>query len=188
MPTALHETSYSYAEYLRLEEFSNVKLEFLGGQIYAMSGGTPEHAALAMSIGFSLIRQLRGGPCHVYSSDLRVRTPSGLSTYPDVSVICGPIERDKDDSSTLMNPIILVEVLSPGTEKWDRGAKFEHYKSLPSLQQCVLVSQRERLVEIRSRGEGGQWTSATFREGDVAELVINARLDVNEVYGIAGLP
>ena len=187
MPTALHKTSYSYAEYLSLENFSNVKHEFLDGQMYAMSGGTTEHGALMAAATYMLIEQLRGGPCRVYSSEVRVRTPSGLSTYPDVSVICGPIARDPADATTMTNPSLIVEVLSRSTEAYDKGEKFEHYKTFPSLRQYVLISQRDRSVEVRTREESG-WASAVFGDGQVAELVIGARLNVRELYEIAAEP
>src|SRR5882724_10074423 len=98
MPAPLHKINYAYAEYVALEASSNVKHEFLGGQIYGMAGGTPEHAALAAAVIGLLFGQLRGGRCRVYDADLRVRTLSGLTTYPDVTVICGPSERDETDS------------------------------------------------------------------------------------------
>ena len=101
-----------------LEETSNVKHEYFGGEIYAMAGGTPEHAALAAACSAALLEQLRGGPCRVYSSDLRVRVLStGLAAYPDVTVVCGATERDPESSSTVTNPRLVVEVLSDGTKE-----------------------------------------------------------------------
>src|SRR3954470_15470270 len=97
-------SAHTYAEYLALEASSNVKHEFLAGQIYAMAGGTPEHAALAAAASGLLFAQLRGRGCRVYDSDLRVRTRSGLATYPDVTVICGPTERDDVDAQAVTNP------------------------------------------------------------------------------------
>ena len=187
MAAPLHKIHYSYAEYLALEESSNVKHEFLDGQIYAMAGGTPEHAALAAAVIGLLFPQLRGGNCRAYDADLRVRTPSGLSTYPDVTVICGPSERHETDAQAVTNPTFIIEVLSRSTEEYDTGDKFTHYKTLPSLRQYVLVSHRERSVEVWTR-DGDVWRSVIAREGAVAELSIGARLDVRELYAAAAEP
>jgi Uma2 family endonuclease len=188
MPVPLHKIHYTYAEYLALEASSNVKHEFLGGQIYAMAGGTPEHAALAAAAIGLLFAQLRGGRCRAYDADLRVRTPSGLATYPDVTVICGPSERDEADPQSVTNPTLIIEVLSRSTEEYDAGDKFEHYKTLPSLRQYVLVSHRERSVEVWTRDEEAGWQLATVGEGEIAGLSIDARLDVHELYEAAAEP
>jgi Uma2 family endonuclease len=187
MTTPLHEIHYTYADYLALEGSSNVKHEFLGGQIYAMAGGTPEHAALAASVIGLLFAQLRAGGCRAYDADLRVRTRSGLATYPDVTVVCGPSERDESDPQAVTNPSLIVEVLSRSTEEYDAGDKFEHYKSLPSLKQYVLVSHRERSIEVWTLHDSA-WRRAVVREGEIAHLAIGARLDVHELYESAGEP
>jgi Uma2 family endonuclease len=187
MPARLHKLNYTYAEYLGFEASSNVRHEFLDGQIYAMAGGTPEHAALAAAVITLLGPQLRGGECRPYNSDLRVRTPSGLTTYPDVTVICGARQIDTVDSLAITNPILIVEVMSRSTEEYDSGDKFEHYESCASLREYVLVSHRERSVEVRSRGEEG-WRTTVGREGEVAELAVGARLDVRELYEAAAEP
>src|SRR5207248_6960775 len=130
---------------------------------------------------------LRGG-CRAYDADLRVRTVSGLATYPDVTVFCGPTERDAADTQAVTNPALIIEVLSRSTEEYDTGDKFEHYKTLQSLQQYVLVSHRERSLEIWTRGEDGAWRRAVLREGEIAHLSTGARLDVHELYEAAGEP
>ena len=187
MPSLLHKLNYTYAEYLGFEASSNVKHEFLDGQIYAMAGGTPEHAALAAAVITLLGPQLRGGNCRPYNSDLRVRTPTGLTTYPDVTVICGTRAIDDVDPLAITNPTLIVEVLSRSTEEYDSGDKFEHYKTFPSLREYVLVSHRERSVEVRSREEGG-WQTSVVREGAITDLSIGARLDVRELYDAAAEP
>lgn len=187
MPALLHKLNYEYSEYLGFEASSNVKHEFLDGQIYAMAGGTPEHAALAAAVVTLLGPQLRSGECRPYNSDLRVRTPTGLTTYPDVTVICGPRQIDGVDSLAITNPTLIVEVLSRSTEEYDSGDKFEHYKSFPSLREYVLVSHRERSVEIRRREEDG-WRTTVVAEGGVVELSVGARLDVRELYDAAAEP
>jgi len=181
MTAPLHEIHHTYAEYLALEASSNVKHEFLGGQIYAMAGGTPEHAALAAAVIGLLFPQLRGRGCRTYDADLRVRTRSGLATYPDVTVICGPTERDETDPQAVTNPALIVEVLSRSTEEYDAGDKFEHYKTLPSLRQYVLVSHREPSLDVWTLGDSG-WRRVILRAGEIAELSIGARLDVRELY------
>jgi Uma2 family endonuclease len=189
MAAPAHTIRYTYAEYLALEASSNVKHEFLDGQIYAMAGGTPERAALAAAVIGVLFPQLHRRRCRAYDADLRVRTPTGLATYPDVTVICGPSERDPGDEQAVTNPTLIVEVLSRSTEEYDRGDKFEHYKSLSSLRQYVLVSHRERRVEVWSRGTDGGWTSAAAREADEAILAsIDARIDVQQLYEAAAEP
>src|SRR3954453_6572610 len=148
MTAPVHEIHHTYADYLALEASSNVKHEYLGGQIYAMAGGTPEHAALAAAVIGLLFSQLRGTSCRAYDSDLRVRTPSGLATYPDVAVVCGTTERDAADPQAVTNPVLLIEVQSRTTEEYDAGDKFEHYKSLGSLKQYVLVGHRDHALTV----------------------------------------
>ncbi len=188
MPAPAHHVRYSREEYLALEEASNVRHEFLDGQIYGMPGGTPEHAALATALGGIIFGQVRGGPCRSYASDLRVRVAeTGLVTYPDLTVVCGPIERDTQDSNAVANPTLLVEVLSPSTEGSDRGDKFEHYKRLASLEQYVLLAPAERRVEIWTRGDEG-WSSAMILEGAVVLESINVTTTVAEIYDAAAPP
>lgn len=175
--------AHTYANYLAHEAASNVKHEYLDGEIYAMAGGTPEHASLAMVIGSSLVRQLEGKGCRVFSSDLRIRVmETGLATYPDVSVVCGALQRDPESQETVLNPTLLVEVLSDGTERYDRGEKFEHYKRIPTFQEYVLVSQNEPGIEVWRR-RGDSWTRQGAQAGDRVTLQsIGCELDVDEIY------
>src|SRR5881227_3318958 len=109
MPALVHKLNYTYAEYLGFEASSNVKHEFLDGEIYAMAGGTPRHAALTLALAAALLNFLRGGPCRAFSSDLRIRVmPSGFAGYPDVTVVCGPLERDPESEATVTNPRLIV--------------------------------------------------------------------------------
>ena len=185
-----HRIRYSHADYLALEASSNVKHEFLDGQIYGMAGGTPEHAALAGAVVGLLFAQLQRGRCRVHDSDLRVRVlATGLATYPDVTVVCGPLERDPEDHNAVTNPTLIVEVLSRSTEEYDRGDKFEHYKQMPSLREYVLISHREREIEVWTRDGTGHWLKATAREGERAVLAsVDAALDVRELYEAAAEP
>ncbi|MEE8409014.1 MAG: Uma2 family endonuclease [Myxococcota bacterium] len=179
-----HQSHYTIDEYLRLEKFANVKHEYFAGQIFAMAGGTPEHGAMAMRIAISLGAQLAGRPCNVYPSDVRIRiVATGLDTYPDVSVVCGAEARDTEDNNALTNPIVIVEVLSPSTEAYDRGDKLEHYKQITSLRDVVLVSHEQRRVDVWRREEMGGWTTATARAGETLTLrSIDCTLDVDTIY------
>lgn len=181
---------YGFDEYLAVEEISTVKHEFLDGHIYAMAGGTPEHAALAASVIGHLFGQLQGGSCRVYDSDLRVRVlATGTATYPDVTVVCGPRETDPEDANTVVNPTVLVEVLSPRTQAYDRGEKFEHYRQMGSLREYVLVSPEEPRIEVRRRAADGSWQDLVARAGETAVLdSIGAALDVDAVYCAASDP
>lgn len=185
-----HAVNYTFRDYLVHEEASNTKHEYLDGQIYAMAGGTPEHSALIASVATHLSNQVRGGPCRVHISDLRVRVlETGLATYPDVAVLCGAWARDPDDERTILNPSVLVEVLSPSTEAYDRGEKLEHYRRIPSLRACLLVAVDRREIEIWTREESEPWKRALVLSGQVVEVsAIAARLDVDAVYDDAKEP
>lgn len=181
--------SFSFREYLELEEASNTKHEYAGGEIYAMAGGTPAHAALSMAVGASLVAKLRGGPCRVYSSDLRVRVmETGLATYPDVTVICGPLAHDPESNATVTNPTVLVEILSPSTADYDRGEKLDHYRQLPSLRACLFVDPDRRSVLVVRRA-GDHWATDAYGPGDAIALdFLGTALDIDALYEDAGLP
>jgi len=178
--------SHSFADYLQTEDVSGVRHEFYEGEIYAMAGGTPEHAAMAAAVTTALGRQLEGTSCRVYRSDLRVRVlATGLATYPDVTVICGPSVRDPESATHVTNPKLVVEVLSPGTEEYDRNEKLEHYKQVPSLSALVLVDHRSELIELWTR-TGDAWSCARFGAGEQVALdAIQCTLAVDAVYAAA---
>jgi Uma2 family endonuclease len=175
---------YTYEEYRRFEELANAKHEYLDGQILAMAGGTPEHAGLAAAVIEHLGRQLAAADCHTYTSDLRVRVAAtGLATYPDVTVVCGDVERDPEDENGIVNPTLLIEVTSTSTEHYDRGEKAAHYRRIPSLREYVLVSHRERRIERWWRIEGDEWRAESAGRG--GRLVLAAGgvgLEVDAVY------
>lgn len=175
----------SYAEYLALEERSVTRHEWLEGVIYDMAGGTPDHVGLMGAIAGELRVQLRGKRCRVFPADLKIRVlATGLATYPDASVVCGRLELDPGDKNAATNPVLLVEVLSDSSEAYDRGEKFAHYRRIPSLQEYVLVSQREPLIEVFRKNEAGKWVLAEEAgKGEVAPLAsIGCSLSVDEVY------
>jgi len=173
----------TYAEYLAQEAASQSKHEFLRGDVWAMSGGTPEHSRLAVNAGALLRAALQKRPCVVYNSDLRIRIQStDRSTYPDLSVVCGKDEHASDDPDAITNPIVIVEVLSPSTERSDRGEKFAHYQRLVSLQEYVLVAQDAPRVEVFRR-QGSSWLLTIFEAGTSLTLTsIGASFSVDELY------
>lgn len=161
----------SYAAYLEAEAASEHKHEYLRGEVFAMAGGTPEHTAIAAAVITELSVALRGRPCRVFGSDLRIRVEdTDLSTYPDVTVVCDSLERSSIDPHAVTNPILLVEVLSDSTEAYDRGEKFLHYRRLASLREYLLVSQRKPLIESYVRTERGTWELREASEGEVLTL------------------
>jgi Uma2 family endonuclease len=176
---------FSFRDYVQLEAVSTVKHEFLDGHVWAMAGAGPEHAAIAGNVIALLSEALRGRPCRVYTSDLRIRVAAtGLGTYPDVSVICERLELDPEDPSghTALNPKLLVEVLSPSTAAYDRGEKLSHYQRLASLEELVLVAHEERRIE-HWRREGDVWTVEVTRgEGAVRLASVGFALPLSEVY------
>lgn len=173
----------TYAQYLELERGSLEKHEYLRGQVWAMAGGTPSHAQIAANVTAALSAALKGRPCGAFSSDLRVRVvETDRSTYPDVTVVCGKRQLAPDDENAVVNPTLIVEVLSDSTEASDRGEKFAHLQRLPSLKEYVLVSQREQRVEVFRRGEGATWTLLPFTSGRVDLKSVDAFLELAEVY------
>ena len=175
---------YSIREYVRLEEYSNVRHEFVDGQIYAMAGGTPEHGLYAANVIGLLVAELQGKPCRVQTSDVRIRVVvTGLDTYPDVSVVCSHAEHDTEDQDAITNPIVLVEVLSPSTEEYDRGEKLEHYKQIASLQEVLFVAHDGCRLERVRREATGEWSSTRAESGGSVRLeAIGCDLPVDLVY------
>lgn len=148
---------YTPEEYLALERAAEYKSEYLAGEIFAMSGASEAHNIIAGNIFREIGNQFRGRPCRGYINDMRVRVaPSGLYTYPDVVAVCGPREFADAQRDTLLNPSLLVEVLSPSTEAYDRGKKFAHYQQVASLREYLLVAQDEVRVEHYVR-QGEDW-------------------------------
>jgi len=180
--------SCSRDEYLRLDERSDGKHEFFNGEVFAMTGGTFDHAAIGLNVATTLAASLRDGPCRPMNSDMRVHTPSGLDTYPDVSVFCGEAELT-DQQKTLLNPVVIVEVLSPSTRSYDRGDKFALYRSISSLRDYLLVDSEQVLVEHFRRLDSGEWLLHEFHAADetVALVSVGVILVLREIYAGTGL-
>jgi Uma2 family endonuclease len=168
-------------EYLEIERNAEFKSEYYQGEMFAMSGGVSAHSLIALDVAFLLKAQVRSQGCFVYNSDMRVRvSQTGLYTYPDVTVVCG--ERKFLDSrlDTLLNPSVIVEILSPSTEAYDRGRKFENYQTLESLGAYLLIASDRMRVDLFTRQPSGQWLlTAAERHEETIELVfIGSRLTV----------
>lgn len=174
---------YSYDEYLAYERDSGMKHEYDGGEIIAMAGESRRHNALASRVSAALENARKPG-CIAFQSDQRVRIlATGKATYPDASVVCGPIEGDPAEpaGATITNPMVIVEVLSPSTEQDDRGDKWQHYQLMPSLQEYVLVSQSHARVERYRRLATGGWEYHDATDGAV-HLLCGAVLDLARLY------
>lgn len=184
---------FTVSEYLRLETSAKERHEYRDGRIVAMAGGSPNHSLIIANIIGELRNQLKGKPCRVYDSNLRVRIPrTPLYTYPDVSVICGETQFDPHDEgqTTATNPRVLVEVTSESSEADDRGDKFRRYLTLESLEEYVLVSQRQALVETFLRQRDGTWRFATFSGVEKSARLdsIEAIIALSEVYAGVQFP
>lgn len=178
---------YTYEEYLAYERDSGLKHEYEAGEIVAMAGGSRRHNALASRISAALESARRSG-CVAFQSDQKVRVlATGKATYPDASMVCGPIEGDPADplGYTITNPILIVEVLSSSTEEEDRGNKWQHYQLIPSLAEYVLVSQTHPRVECYRRLSAGAWEYRDITEGTV-QLLSGAEINLALLY--ADLP
>jgi len=175
---------FTFAEYVRLEHDSALKHEFWQGEVYAMAGGTPEHAALAGRLATVLGLAVRAGPCDVFTSDLRVRVAAtGLTTYPDLTVVCQPWQRDPEDRNTVVNPRLVVEVLSDSTAAYDRGEKLSQYQLIPSLSEVLLVAHDAPRLELWRRGKSDRWEPLIATAGDRLELAsVPAVIEITPLY------
>ncbi len=177
----------SYEDYLALERSSDKRYAWLDGQVYALTGGTLAHAELSAAVAAELRNLALACGCRVFSADAKVRVlATGLATYPDASVVCGPVVCDPADANAMTNPVVLVEVLSDSTEAYDRGDKADHYRRIPSLRDYLLVSQHTARIEIHSR-EGDHWTLRVAEAGGALPLTaLDGALEVDRVYqGVA---
>jgi Uma2 family endonuclease len=172
------------AEYLEFERQSELKHEFLGGEIFAMTGASRAHNLISVSTSVTLYNQLRSRDCEVYPGDMRVKIQAtGLYTYPDISVICGSPELNDDRLDTLLNPTVIIEVLSPSTERYDRGRKFQHYRELKSLQEYVLIAQDSPRIERYLRQDDGwQFTDVKGLDSQLELTSIGCTLKLTDVY------
>ncbi len=173
------------AEYLKIERAAEFRHEYFNGEMFAIAGGSPQHSLIKINVGGEFRSQLKGRPCTTFDSDLRIRvSPSGLSTYPDVSVVCDELEFDDDERDTVLNPTLLVEVLSATSEAYDRGQKFSHFRQIASLREYVLISQQSATVERFLRNPDDTWTLTAVigRDANIHLVSIDVTLSLAEVY------
>ena len=181
---------YTPEQYLALERKAEFKSEYYDGFITCMAGTSREHNLIAGNLGGELRSQLKVRPCEIYTNDMRVLVSrSGLYTYPDLIVVCGEPRFLDNGSDTLLNPTVIVEVLSPTTESYDRGKKFNHYRRLESLKEYVLIAQDEVLVERYSR-QGEDWLLTDSRRIDdtLSLTSIDCHVSLREIYARIEFP
>lgn len=160
----------SVEEYLELEENSTIKHDYIDGHVYAMAGGTVDHGVIAVNAASLLRPRLRGGPCRVYNSDVKVRLAPRRYVYPDVSVGCDPRDHVDGRAKFISYPRIVIEVLSLSTASYDRGDKFEMYRTLSSLEEYLLIDAERIAIELRTRDADGLWHTHEYGPGDDVEV------------------
>ncbi len=183
--SAIPETKLTPGEYLELERKAEYKSEYFDGEIYAMSGAKRNHNKITTNLSGLVWQHLKGKDCESYSNDMRVFVPqTGLYTYPDIVVVCGEPKFQDNVFDTLLNPILLIEVLSESTESYDRGKKFQHYRSIESLQEYVLVAQDEARIEKYVKSGDGFWvlSEAVGTDAEIEFSSIECRVALREVY------
>lgn len=172
--------------FFALVEASDEKYEYVDGYVHLMSGGTLEHARIALNLALLIDNALRGAPCLVYNSDVWARVAERKYLLPDLVVTCDPTDRGR--KTYVEAPRLIVEVLSDSTEKRDRGRKFERYRACPAVEEYVLVNHRVRLIEVYHR-EGRFWTYRTYADGDECMLEsIGVRFPVAAAYDRTDVP
>lgn len=171
-------------EYFALEETSLEKYEFYRGEIFAMSGAREIHNLIVSNLIYTFKLQMKGRPCAVYPSDMRVMVDEyNHYTYPDISVVCGKRDFTDEKKMTLVNPIAIAEVLSDSTEGYDRGKKFHAYRNIPSLQVYILISTNYKQIEVFTKLESGTWNlTEPDKEGRIHISPLECSLDLKDVY------
>ena len=183
--TAQPKRDMTEAEYLDHERASITKSDYYDGHVYAMTGAKEPHNLIAGNVIASLHGQLRRKPCRVYPSDMRVKViQTGLNTYPDVVVLCGVPQFVDEKHDTITNPIVIIEILSPSTERYDRGMKFRHYRSIETLRDYILIAQDRQHIEHYTRHENGQWLfeETSINEERISIQSIECVLSLEDTY------
>ncbi len=171
-------TKVTEEQYLAIDRAAEFRSEFIDGEIVAMSGGSMRHARLGASLLAQFYLALQGSQCEAFGPDFRVRVSPRMYTYPDVTVVCGKPMLADERQDILLNPTVIVEVLSPSTEHYDRGVKFQHYRSIESLQDYILVSQDQIRVEQYTRVQAHTWTFREYQSSDETLLIESAGISV----------
>lgn len=178
------ERKWTFEEYLAYEEETGIKHEYIDGEIYAMTGGTKKHSVISTNCTTEIGIQLRDSDCYVTNSDMRVEISPTKFVYPDFLVACGNEEFMDDKEVTLLNPIMIAEVISDSSEKYDRGLKSQYYRSLPSLKYYMIIEQNRIYVELYTRGNDDKWIFQEFNQLDMMIPLdgIAVESPVSEVY------
>ena len=172
---------YTLDDYFSMQRGVDLKLEYFNGEIFAMSGGTVGHHRISLNVVRVLADAVAGSTCEAFGSDMRVSTPSGLYTYPDASVVCGP--KVSNSAETISNTVVIVEVLSDSTRNYDRGDKFELYRSIPALRHYLLIEQSFMHVEHRRLETDGSWSHEIKESPDqIVHLSAGIDLPVARIY------
>ncbi|MBF0202165.1 MAG: Uma2 family endonuclease [Desulfamplus sp.] len=184
---ALEKNQMTPDEYLQFERCSEIRHEYFNGEIFAMTGGSLNHNRISRNIVRLLGNELKGSPCENFAGDMRVKIKeNGKYTYPDIVVACGNMELENINGvETLLNPMVIMEILSKSTEAYDRGEKFRHFRLIPSLQEYILVSQNCCMIEKYGRGDSGIWQIFNpFTDMDRIVIIdsINCELLMSEIY------
>ena len=190
MPPPLVQPLMTPAEYLAAERGAASRSEYVNGRVYALAGASRVHNLIVGNTFAELRAQLRGRPCEVYVSDMRVKVEhTGMYTYPDVVGVCGEPAFEDEHLDTLLNPAVIIEVLSPSTERYDRGEKFVHYRRLASLQEYVLIAQDIRRID-HYRRDGDSWVLTEVSEPDAALVLesLGATLALADIYDRVEFP
>ena len=183
--------SITLAEYETRELDADTKSEYYRGEMFAMAGGSPEHSLVATNFTREAGNQLKGKPCVPYNSDLRVKVEAtGLYTYPDATIVCGPPQMDTAVKGTVLNPSVIVEVLSESTESYDRGKKSSHYRRIESLRELILISPSEPLVEMFTRRDDGNWSFIEYRSITDTLVIdsVGVSIPLSEIYRNIAFP
>ncbi|MEI6778051.1 MAG: Uma2 family endonuclease [Chloroflexales bacterium] len=173
-------------EYLERERVSIIKHEYYAGEVFAMSGASESHNLIASNVNASLYTQLRGRGCRIYPSDMRVKVmKTGLFTYPDITIVCAKPEfTDVTKRDTLINPTVIIEILSPSTERYDRGVKFQNYRTIETLKEYILIAQDKHHIEQYARHETHKWilTEAVGLDSSIVLDSIQCILSLADTY------
>ncbi len=180
-----HKSYLTPEDYLIIEREAEYKSEYFAGEIFAMAGASERHVSIVANLMYLLVGQLKGRPCKTYANDMRLNvSPTGLYTYPDIIVVCGDLLFADEQRDTLLNPTVLIEVLSESTEAYDRGKKFAHYRTLLSLSDYLLIAQDQPRIEHFVRQPDHRWLfSASERLHDVVDIAsLECELPLTDVY------
>ena len=172
-------------QYLALERESEIKSEYFGGEIFAMAGASREHNIISTNIVRALGNQLLEKPCNIFSSDMKVKIKEiNKFTYPDIVVVCGNEEYDDEYNDILLNPIVIIEILSDSTEAYDRGRKFQHYRFTPSLREYILVSQNHCFVEKYVRKDDNTWNLYSYENMKETMTIdtVKCQISLSDIY------